>query len=431
MKNKFLMALIGLTLTLSMVLGILAGCGAPATPTATVAPTGTATAKPTVTAKPTTTAAPTPTKAGEVIKWRFQSGSSAGDAGWWMQKEFCEYIKIASNGRLELTLFPAGAIVARMEILDAVSTGAIEAGMNNDNDWEGKDFRIVLGDIPAGMQHAVQLAWFFYRNPDNLLDSGNDPILNSTPDGKATPGGVTVSPGNRLFDEIFGKLNVKAFPYTGGREVNYMANKKLLKPADYKGSTFRASGWEQRCIMEFGGKPITMPSSDVYTALQTGLIDATQAGTTSSNWVTGYQDITKYWGYPGMHNLGQSNHFLINMDVWKKLPADLQMIVQLATEHYYLTTMAFTDVQDAWMQPKLPDKGITVVYLSPEQQMNWRSAMLKTASYYVGLDPNFAGLLDRTLKFQYMVDAYFDLQNPVYDATYPGSKYTYKGFVWQ
>ena len=76
MKKKILMTLIGLTLTLSMVLGILAGCGTPATPTATVAPTGTATSKPTATAKPTTTAAPTPTKAAQVIEWRCQSTST-------------------------------------------------------------------------------------------------------------------------------------------------------------------------------------------------------------------------------------------------------------------------------------------------------------------------------------------------------------------
>ncbi len=415
MKNKILVALIGLTLTLSMVLGILAGCGAPATPTATVAPTGTAKPTATATAKPTTTAAPTPTKAGEVIKWRFQSCSSAGDSGYWLQKEFCEKIKIASGGRLLLELFPQGAIVSRTEILDAIKTGAIESGLNNDNDWVGKDVEFALGDIPAGMELPVITSWFFFRNPENTLKYGT----------------VTVSPGDQLFDRLFAQFNAKAFIYPGVREVNYMANKKLVKPADYKGSTFRASGWEMECINYFGGKAISMAAADVYTALQTGLIDSTQVGGASGNVVSGYDAITKYWGFPGMHNFGQTNHFLVNMDVWKKLPADLQEIFSLTTEHFYLASMAFNDVLDAWMMPQLPGKGITLVYLSPEQQMNWRNAMLKTGAKYVAMDPDFKKSWDDAMKFQYMMDAYFDLQHPIYDATYPGRKETYPGFTWQ
>ena len=419
MKSKVLMVLICFTLTLSMVLGILAGCTAPATPKPTTpgattkAPTTTA---PGATTKAPTTSAPAPTKAGEVIKWKFQSGSSAGDASWWMQKEFCEEIKKASGGRLLLELFPAGAIVSRMEILDAVSAGSVEAGMNNDNDWEGKDVEFAIGCIPAGMEHPVQLCWFFFRNHENQLKYGEE----------------TVSPGNKLFDKLFAQYNIKAFPYTGTREVNYMANKKLVKPADYKGTTFRASAWEQHCIVEFGGKPVTMPSSDVYSALQTGVIDATQVGGASGNVVSGYDAITKYWGFPGMHNLGQSNHFMVNLDVWKKLPADLQEIFILATEHYYLINMAFMDVMDARMIPQLPGKGINLVYLSPEQQMNWRNAMLKTgANVYCTSDKEFKQNWDEALKFQYMMDAYFDLQHPQYDTTYPGKKETLKGFIWQ
>ena len=132
-------------------------------------------------------------------------------------------------------------------------------------------------------------------------------------------------------NKIFAQYNIKAFPYTGSREVNYMANKKLVKPADYKGTTFRASGREQVRIVEFSGKPITMPSLDVYSALQTS-------------------------------------------------------------------------------------KGINLVYLSPKQQMNWRNAMLKTgANIYCTADKEFKQNWEEAMKFQYMLDAYFDLQHPVYD----------------
>jgi TRAP-type mannitol/chloroaromatic compound transport system substrate-binding protein len=420
MKNKALMVLIALTLTLSMVLGILAGCGTPATPTATVAPTGTATAKPTATAtaKPTTTSAPTPTKAGEVIKWRFQSPASAGDATWWVYQEFVDLIKKTSGGRLELTLFPVGAIVARMEIFDSVSVGAVECGAVIDNDQVGKDERFKLCNVPAGMDHNAQLDWLFFRNPQ--------------PDAKGYSEQVLVSPGDQIFQPLFAKFNMMAFHmYTGSREVLYMANKRILVPADYKGSTFRASGWEQEVIADFGGKPVSMASSDVYSALQTGVIDATQVGGAYGNIMSGYQDITKYWGFPGMHNQGDLHHFVINMDVWKKLPVDLQEIVRLACQNFYLTQMAFNDVMDAWMVPQLSKYGLNVVYISPETQQMWRDSMLKTAAATIKKYPDFEKPWKDMMNFQYMIEAFYDLQKPVYGPDYPGRKEKIPGIVWK
>jgi hypothetical protein len=57
--------------------------------------------------------------------------------------------------------------------------------------------------------------------------------------------------------------------------------------------------------------------------------------------------------------------------------------------------------------------------------------MLTTGEDYVKMDPTFKKLWDNTMAFQYMMDAYFDLQNPRYGPTYPGNKETYPGFTWQ
>ncbi len=412
MKNKILMVLIGLTLTLSMVLGILAGCGAPATPTATVAPTGTATSKPTATAKPTTTAAPTPTKAGEVIKWRCQSSASAGDALYWVQQEMCDRINIMSGGRLVLTLFPNGAIVSRNEAFDAVRTGAIEcAPTYSENDSIGRDLKFGITSIPAGMSCLVQLIWENYHTKD-------DPI----------------SPGAKLFQGLYANYNIMAFNTSSSTpEVEYMANKKIVKPSDYKGLTFRGAGWELDVIAmpEFGAKPVFIASADVYSALQTGVIDACEVSSPVTNYAQGYQDITKYWGFPGMHNLSQTGHMMINMDTWKKLPADLQKIVEVTCQATQLVNVAFSYVESAKLLPVLAKKGIIFVYEDKDVQLMWRNMMLASANDYEKKQPGFKAELQKALDFQYMLDAYIDLQTPVYDSTYPGKKENIPGFTWQ
>jgi hypothetical protein len=122
MKKKVLTVLIGLTIILTLVFGLLPSCKAeePEAPTPGVTPT----VKPGETPKFT----PSPVGEGEVFKWRFQSTSTAGASSAWCDVQVAENILIASNGRLELEHMYVGSIVGLMEMFEAVSTGAFEVG---------------------------------------------------------------------------------------------------------------------------------------------------------------------------------------------------------------------------------------------------------------------------------------------------------------
>ena len=110
MRKRILTVLIGLTLALTMIFGLLPACGGGET--TTPVPGGTA----------------APVAQGEVRTWRYQTTGNAGTATYWTFQEQCANIKTASGGRLIFQDQPSGAIVGTMEILDAVSTGAIEVG---------------------------------------------------------------------------------------------------------------------------------------------------------------------------------------------------------------------------------------------------------------------------------------------------------------
>ena len=114
MRKKVLSVLIGLTLVLTMVFGLLPACGGPGPQ-----PTGTG-------------GATTPPAQGEVYQWRWQSNANAGTQTYWLSEEFAQVVKDASAGRIILDLQPQGAIVGTLEIFDAVATGAIEAGSSCD-----------------------------------------------------------------------------------------------------------------------------------------------------------------------------------------------------------------------------------------------------------------------------------------------------------
>lgn len=116
MRKKILLVIIGLTLVLTMLFGLLPACGggAPA-PGASVEP-----------------GKPAPTAAGEQFNWRFQTNTVSGTATYWLMQELVANIAKASGGRMVWNDFPQGAIVGMMEVFDAVATGAIETAATCD-----------------------------------------------------------------------------------------------------------------------------------------------------------------------------------------------------------------------------------------------------------------------------------------------------------
>ncbi|MEK9793421.1 MAG: ABC transporter substrate-binding protein, partial [Gammaproteobacteria bacterium] len=79
-----------------------------------------------------------------------------------------------------------------------------------------------------------------------------------------------------------------------------------------------------------GGTPFTLAGSEIFTSLQTGVIDATE-------WVGPYNDrafglhkAAKFYYYPGWHEPGPSLECIINKDAYNNLSTQHQSIIDIA-----------------------------------------------------------------------------------------------------
>jgi TRAP-type mannitol/chloroaromatic compound transport system substrate-binding protein len=118
MRKKILLVIIGLTLVLTMLFGLLPACGGGAVTTGGVTP-GAGGATPGA-------GGVAPVAEGQKFHWRYQTNTVSGTSTYWLMQEVVANIAIASGGRMVWDDFPQGAIVGMMEAFDAVSTGAIE-----------------------------------------------------------------------------------------------------------------------------------------------------------------------------------------------------------------------------------------------------------------------------------------------------------------
>ncbi len=217
-------------------------------------------------------------------------------------ERFAELVKEMSNGRLIIKVFGAGEIVPALEVFDAVSRGTVEMGHSGAYYWKGK--------APA--------AQFFASVPFGLTAQEMNGWLHH--------GG-----GLELWEKVYAPYGV--IPMAGGNTGVQMAgwfNKEINSMADLKGLKMRIPGLGGEVLARAGGSPVTLPGGEIYTALQTNLIDATE-------WVGPYNDLAfglfqvgKYYYYPGWHEPGTTLEFMINAKAFNALPTDLKAIVRAA-----------------------------------------------------------------------------------------------------
>jgi len=229
--------------------------------------------------------------------------------------------------------------------------------------------------------------------------------------------------GVRLANQLYAKFGLMRIQSgISEREVAVMSQKRrVVEAKDYKGLTFRGDGYGPLTLQEpeFQASGVMLATGDVYTALQTGVIDSCEIGNAYGNYALGLQEITKYWTFPGMQQLCQVSGTMINMDVWKTVPADLQMIIEYAVTHLMLRSWAFSHTESARIIPVLQNKwGIETVRLSPECQLLWKTVSWRLADAYALKNAQFKEIWDSHKAHMELLAPYEALQA----VTYPPGK---------
>lgn len=207
-----------------------------------------------------------------------------------------------SGGRIEVKVYGAGELVPAFEIFDAVSRGTAEMGHGSAYYWKGKsEAAQFFSTVPFGLTAQEMNGWIYH-------------------------GG-----GLELWTELYAKFGLVPAPAGNtGVQMGGWFNKEINSVEDLKGLKMRIPGLGGEVLARAGGTPVNLPGGELFTALQSGAIDATE-------WVGPYNDLAfglykaaKYYYYPGWHEPGTILEAMINKRAYDGLPPDLQSIVMNA-----------------------------------------------------------------------------------------------------
>ena len=167
------------------------------------------------------------------------------------------------------------------------------------------------------------------------------------------------------------------------------ANRPLLNPTDFQGLKVRISGSKiaDRYFRDMGAIPQIMAFSEVYQALQTGVVDGCE--NTPSNYCTQkFHEVQK--DITVSYHAHLQYAVIVNSKFWNGLPADIRGELDKAMDEAtdYTNSIAKKENEDALAEIKKSGKT-TLHYLTAEQKAAWQKAM--AADLQMGRGPGRQG----------------------------------------
>lgn len=207
-----------------------------------------------------------------------------------------------SNNRITIKVYGAKELVPAFEVFDAVSKGVAQMGHASAYYWKGKSAATqFFSAMPFGLTAQEMNAWLYYDD------------------------------GLQLWRDLYKPFGI--IPAASGNTGTQMAgwfNRKINTIDDLKGLKMRIPGLGGEVLRRAGGTIVNIPGGELFTALQSGALDATEWVGPYNDLAFGFYKVAKYYYYPGWHEPSSTVEALINEQAFNQLPADLQQIVLTA-----------------------------------------------------------------------------------------------------
>ncbi len=266
---------------------------------------------------------------------------------------FCDQVKQRSGGRLEIQVFPGGALgIPVQELYRSLKAGVVEMAMGF------PEFQ--QGDAPA-----LSLDSRFYLWGNRSQRWAIHELINPLR--------------TKILDEDWNIVLLDGFPLYNTLD-GIVSNIDGSTWADFKGKKIRVSAPDSKRVFELcGTSALYMPLGETYQGLKTGVIDGVDTSPRSVI-ERSLNEVAKYYvnvGHPG--TVLWSNEFYVSKRHWEKLPTDLQKIMRdCAADAARKGACESADPRTEQVYlDKMKSSGMTIRYFSQDELEKTRQAALK------------------------------------------------------
>ncbi len=276
---------------------------------------------------------------------------AAGDVRDRMARVFGDMVTEKTNGEITFRYYPAKSLFKPREQWDALRKGALDMSVFPLDYASGKVPQLSITLMPCSVANIRQgITW-------------KDKPIGKKVEGLMLNNGVR----NLVWAWFDGGVGSKV--------------KQIKVPGDVKGTKLRAAGKKFEFMMQQAGASITsMPSSETYHALSTGVLDTML--TSSASFVS-YRlyEVLKYINIPRDYSIWyMAENLIISEKTWNRLSADQQKVFQEVAEwmHENWVYQNFKSLVDKLIE-EYTKAGVDMHYMTEAEFNAWLEFAQKTA----------------------------------------------------
>ena len=261
-------------------------------------------------------------------------------------ERFKELAEKATKGRVKVEVYPNSQLYKDKEELEALQLGAVQMLAPS---------LAKFGPLGVKEFEAFDLPYIF-PSKTALYNVTEGPIGKGLLQ-KLEPKGIT---GLAYWDNGFKIMS---------------ANKPLHTPADFRGLKMRIQSSKvlEAQMRALGANPQVLAFSEVYQALQTGVVDGTE-NPPSNMYTQKMHEVQKHLTVSNHGYLGYA--VIVNKKFWEGLPADIRASLEQAMRDATTFEKAIAQRDNDLAMDAIKKAGKTTIYpLSVKEQAEWRKAL--------------------------------------------------------
>ncbi|MDB5763855.1 MAG: C4-dicarboxylate transporter [Herminiimonas sp.] len=260
---------------------------------------------------------------------------------------FKELAEKATKGRVKVEVYPNSTLYKDKEELEALQLGAVQMlapSLAKFGPLGVKEFEVF--DLP-----------YIFPSKDVLYRVTEGPV------------------GKDLFKKLESKGITGLAYWDNGFKV-MSSNKPMHVPADFKGMKMRIQSSKvlDAQMRALGANPQVLAFSEVYQALQTGVVDGTE-NPPSNLYTQKMHEVQKHVTLSDHGYLGYA--VIVNKKFWDGLPADIRTALDGAMKDATKYANAIAQQENDKAMEAVRKSGKTTIYsLTPGEKAEWRKVLL-------------------------------------------------------
>jgi len=229
-------------------------------------------------------------------------------------KGFASDVELLTGGEVVIEVFPGGTLGGALKVTETVKNGVAQAGHTNAGyDWGIDRTGALLSGFSGSLPFEQTVHWMYKGGG-----------LEMWKDWRMEKFGVVGFPCGVIPKEIFAH-----------------SHKKIVTQEDFQGVKLRTGGAWAEIAAKLGASTVSMPGSEVFPALERGVVDAIEWGPPAMNVAAGFHEIAPYTIVPGVHQPLSFQECQFNADAWEAMGERNRTLVEMAARR---------SVFDNWMQ---------------------------------------------------------------------------------